>query len=61
DGLKQSWQREMVFVNPPYSKVKDWVKKAYEESQNEAWVVLKILFPIFHLPNSRGNCFQSTR
>ena len=31
DGLKQSWEGERVFCNPPYSKVKEWVKKASEE------------------------------
>ena len=37
DGLSRSWQEETVFVNPPYSKVKDWVKKAYDETRwNEA-------------------------
>ncbi len=33
DGLKQDWQGEVVFVNPPYSKNKDWIKKCYEEGQ----------------------------
>lgn len=31
DGLKQSWDNEVVFCNPPYGRVlKDWVKKASE-------------------------------
>jgi len=30
DGLKQSWDNEIVFCNPPYGRViKEWVKKAY--------------------------------
>lgn len=34
DGLKQSWQGQIVFCNPPYGKViNDWVKKCYEESK----------------------------
>lgn len=34
DGLKQSWQGQTVFVNPPYGKeLKKWVKKSYEESK----------------------------
>ena len=33
DGLSKSWVGETVFVNPPYSKIKDWVKKCYEESK----------------------------
>jgi site-specific DNA-methyltransferase (adenine-specific) len=29
DGLKQNWDNEIVFCNPPYgSEIKDWVKKA---------------------------------
>lgn len=35
DGLKQDWSGFNVFINPPYSKTKDWVKKAYEESKKE--------------------------
>ena len=31
DGLKQSWDNEIVFCNPPYGNVlKDWVKKTSE-------------------------------
>lgn len=34
DGLSKNWTNEVVFVNPPYSKTKDWLKKAYEETRN---------------------------
>lgn len=41
DGLVQSWKDEVVFINPPYSKVYDWVKKAHTEAkQNNATVVM---------------------
>lgn len=31
DGLKQSWDNEIVFMNPPYGRViKEWIKKASE-------------------------------
>lgn len=31
DGLKQSWDNEIVFMNPPYGRViKNWIKKASE-------------------------------
>lgn len=31
DGLKQSWDNERVFCNPPYGReIKHWVKKASE-------------------------------
>lgn len=33
DGLKQDWKGETVFINPPYSKVYDWVKKAHTEAK----------------------------
>lgn len=41
DGLKESWhEHKSVFMNPPYGKeIGKWVKKAYEESQNQTTVV----------------------
>ena len=43
DGLKQSWNGETVFCNPPYGRaIKDWVKKAHEEFVKGATVVLLI-------------------
>jgi len=34
DGLRQSWEGQRVFMNPPYgSQIKHWVKKAYQESR----------------------------
>lgn len=33
DGLKQDWSGESVFVNPPYSNVKEWAKKCKQEGQ----------------------------
>lgn len=34
DGLKQDWEGETVFCNPPYGRaIKKWVKKCYDESQ----------------------------
>ena len=31
DGLSQSWDGEIVFMNPPYGRaIKDWIKKASE-------------------------------
>lgn len=29
DGLAQSWARERVWCNPPYSDIRPWVKKAW--------------------------------
>jgi phage N-6-adenine-methyltransferase len=44
DGLKQTWVLGgPVFCNPPYgNEIKKWVKKAYEESQKGATVVMLI-------------------
>lgn len=42
DGLSQKWGG-VVFCNPPYGKsVGKWVRKAYEESQRGATVVMLI-------------------
>jgi phage N-6-adenine-methyltransferase len=39
DGLLQSWEGAICWMNPPYSQIAKWMKKAYEESQNGATVV----------------------
>ncbi len=40
DGLAQTWAPEVCWMNPPYGRViGQWMKKAYEESQNGATVV----------------------
>ena len=33
DGLKQSWEGQTVFVNPPYSNIAAWLEKAYKETR----------------------------
>jgi site-specific DNA-methyltransferase (adenine-specific) len=36
DGLKQSWENEKIFCNPPYGhEPPKWLKKGYEESQKD--------------------------
>lgn len=42
DGLVQSWNGETVFVNPPYSKTYDWVRKAYHEAFSGTTSVLLV-------------------
>jgi len=39
DGLSQNWQRNSVFMNPPYSACKIWMEKAYKSSLEGATVV----------------------
>ena len=42
-GLAKSWNNEIVFVNPPYSKLAEWVEKAYNEAKtNMAHVIMLI-------------------
>jgi site-specific DNA-methyltransferase (adenine-specific) len=40
DGLTKDWSGEIVFINPPYSKCFDWVKKAHEEAKNGVKTVM---------------------
>ena len=41
DGLAMSWAGESVWCNPPYGRViKQWVKKAHEESKHASIVML---------------------
>tara|TARA_Y100000310_G_scaffold77027_1_gene73523 strand:- start:27389 stop:27850 length:462 start_codon:yes stop_codon:yes gene_type:complete len=40
NGLKQSWAKEVVFMNPPYSNVKEWMEKACEERKGAVIVAL---------------------
>lgn len=43
DGMAQSWKDEIVFCNPPYSQVKQWVFKCwFENFYHNALVVLLI-------------------
>lgn len=40
DGLKQSWGSECCYMNPPYGlPIREWIRKAYEESLRGATVV----------------------
>lgn len=43
DGLKQSWDGERVFCNPPYGReISKWVKKASEDNSLGTTVVMLI-------------------
>ena len=40
DGLMQSWAGERCWMNPPYGRtIRNWMRKAYEESKQGATVV----------------------
>ncbi|WP_035507577.1 DNA N-6-adenine-methyltransferase [Halobacillus karajensis] len=44
DGLKQSWEGETVFCNPPYGReIKLWVKKAFQESKKPNTKVVMLI------------------
>ena len=44
DGLEQDWRGEVVFMNPPYGRaIKDWIKKAYEESCKNNTTVIALI------------------
>ena len=43
DGLLQNWGGQTVFCNPPYSKIADWVEKAYRESRQDHTVVVLLI------------------
>jgi site-specific DNA-methyltransferase (adenine-specific) len=42
NGLTKPWTDEIVFCNPPYSKIKAWSEKCYKEWGNAKVVVLLI-------------------
>lgn len=50
DGLSKSWQGEVVWCNPPYSRSTkkkkgqaDWIKKAYNEHQKGNCIIVMLL------------------
>jgi phage N-6-adenine-methyltransferase len=43
NGLAQSWNGENVFINPPYSKTYDWVKKAHTEAKDNGVTTVMLL------------------
>ena len=44
DGLKQEWEGECVFCNPPYGReIANWVKKCYEQHIKHNITVVMLL------------------
>ena len=43
DGLKMDWGGQRVFCNPPYSNIKEWVKKCYEEALKLNTIVVLLI------------------
>ena len=42
DALYQDWNNQVVFCNPPYSKLKEFAHKANEEAKKGATVVMLV-------------------
>lgn len=42
NGLIQSWSGEVAWCNPPYNNIKNWIRKAHEESYNNCKTVMLI-------------------
>jgi phage N-6-adenine-methyltransferase len=45
DGLRQPWERERVWCNPPYSKIEPWVMKAWAAIYDERCELVVMLLP----------------
>jgi phage N-6-adenine-methyltransferase len=44
DGLKQDWQGNICWMNPPYGReIGQWIQKAYEESKKSSTIVVCLL------------------
>jgi len=43
NGLIQDWSGNVVYVNPPYSNVKEWVKKALQESRKPNTTIVMLV------------------
>jgi len=42
DMLGSDWGGERIYVNPPYNKLADWIKKCYKEHKKDKTVVMLI-------------------
>ena len=43
DGLSKKWGGYSVWCNPPYSNIKDWAKKCYEEGHKPNTTVVMLI------------------
>ena len=43
NGLLQNWGGQTVFCNPPYSRIGEWVEKAYRESRKDNTIVVLLI------------------
>jgi len=45
DGLKQNWQGQRTYCNPPYTDINAWTKKCAEEGEKEDTMVALLTKP----------------
>lgn len=43
DGLRQNWEGETVFCNPPYINIDKWIKKGYIEGRKVKTTVVMLI------------------
>lgn len=43
NGLIKDWSNHKVFVNPPYSNIKEWVKKSFYEGHKDNTLVVLLI------------------
>ena len=43
NSLIQDWSGEVCWMNPPYKTMKEWIKKAYEESRKDNTTVVCLI------------------
>lgn len=43
NGLLKDWSGNRVFVNPPYSNIKEWVKKSFYEGHKDNTLVVLLI------------------
>ena len=61
NGLVQDWRGETVFVNPPYSDKKNWLRKAYIEGLKESTKVVVLIPAITETKFFRNFCWKAKK
>ena len=59
DGLTKDWEGHSVFMNPPYSNIKNWIKKAFEEGSKDNTIVVCLIPSRTDTAYWHDYCFKS--